>query len=68
MKISYWLGLARWWLALHVVMQRKDRNKVLYHFQFWREAQATLRGLTFARLERNAGHWVREEGARHGKT
>lgn len=65
-RISYWFGLVRWWLALRV-MGRKQRDKVLYHFQFWREAQATLRGPTFKRLERNAGYWVREERRRHGK-
>ena len=66
-RIDYWLGLVRWWVATQVVMRRKDRDKVMYHFQFWREARATLRGPTFNRLERNAGYWVREEKKRHGK-
>jgi hypothetical protein len=68
MKISYWLGLVRWWVALHVVMRRKDRNKIMYHFQFWRQAQATLRGPIFNKLERNAGYRVREERRWHGET
>lgn len=61
----YYLGLARWWIALRV-MGKKERNKIMYHFQFWREAKATLRGPIFKRLERSAGHWVREEKKRHG--
>lgn len=61
----YYLGLVRWWLALRV-MGKKQRDKVMYHFQFWREARATLRGPTFNRLERNAGYWVREEKKRRG--
>lgn len=65
-SIDYWLGLVRWWVALHV-MRKKDRNKVMYHFQFWREARAVLREPMFNRLERNAGYWVREEKKRHGK-
>lgn len=67
MKISYWLGLARWWLALHV-MRRKDRNRVLYYFQFHSEAFATLRKPVFQRLERNAGYRIKEEARRrHGQ-
>jgi hypothetical protein len=47
-------------------MGKKQRDKVMYHFQFWREARAVLRGPTFNRLERNAGYWVREEKERRG--
>ena len=61
----YWLGLARWWIALHI-MPRKTRNQIMYYFEFWRETKAVLRGAVFDRIERGAKFAVREDGKRHG--
>lgn len=65
MHSLYRLGLARWWIALHI-MPRKTRNQTMYYFQFWREAKAVLRGAVFDRIERGAKFAVREDGKRDG--
>lgn len=67
MKVKYWVGLARWWVALRV-MPKKQRRQTLFYFQFWRNAQATLRGPIFTRLEKSAAYAVRSEKTQHGKT
>jgi len=58
MKISCWLGLARWWLALRF-MRSRDRFRVLYYFEFHKAAQVALRGPVLIRLERSASSRIK---------